>query len=75
MFKGIQWILPYGSNSWFYEKMMKAKHFKKCCINRKTCVILGFRHKVHGNCTLLGYYAANNSNFLLTFQDNLSVPS
>jgi hypothetical protein len=27
------------------------------------------------NCTLLGYYTANSSNFLLMFRDNLSVPS
>jgi hypothetical protein len=27
------------------------------------------------NCTILGYYAANNSNFLPTFRDNLLVPS
>jgi hypothetical protein len=27
------------------------------------------------NCTLLGYYAASSGNFLLTFRDNLSVPS
>jgi hypothetical protein len=27
------------------------------------------------NCTLLGYYTASSRNFLLTFWDNLSVPS
>jgi hypothetical protein len=27
------------------------------------------------NCALLGYYAASSGNFLLTFQDNLPVPS
>jgi len=26
-------------------------------------------------CALLGYYAASGGNFLLTFRDNLSVPS
>jgi len=29
----------------------------------------------HQNCTLLGYYAARSANRLLTFQDNISVPS
>ena len=28
-----------------------------------------------GNCTLLGYYAGSSGNILLTFRDNLSVPS
>jgi hypothetical protein len=32
-------------------------------------------HKVAENCTLLGYYAASNGNFLPTFCDNLSVPA
>ena len=27
------------------------------------------------NCTLLGYYAASNDNFLPTFRENLPVPS
>jgi len=27
------------------------------------------------NCALLGYYAASSDNLLLTFRDNLSVPS
>jgi len=27
------------------------------------------------NCAQLGYYAANNGTFLLTFRDNLTVPS
>jgi len=27
------------------------------------------------NCTLLGYYTASCGNFLLTFRDNLAVPS
>jgi len=27
------------------------------------------------NCALLGYYAAINGNFLLTFRDNLSIQS
>jgi len=31
--------------------------------------------KVVENCILLGYYAASKSNFLQTFQDDLSVPS
>jgi hypothetical protein len=32
------------------------------------------RHKDE-NCVLLGYYAVSSDNFLLMFQDNLSVPS
>jgi len=27
------------------------------------------------NCALLGYYAASSGNFILTFWDNLPVPS
>ena len=27
------------------------------------------------NCAQLGYYAASNGNFVLTFRDNLTVPS
>jgi hypothetical protein len=38
-------------------------------------VISGFRHEVAENCALLGYYTASSGNFLLTFRDNLSVPS
>jgi hypothetical protein len=37
--------------------------------------ISGFLCEVAKNRTLLGYYAANNGNFLMTFRDNLSVPS
>jgi len=40
-----------------------------------TSVISRFSHKADENCTLLSYYAASSGNFLLTFQDNLSVPS
>jgi len=41
------------------------------------CVISDFRHEFNGNCTLLGYYAAGNGNFLATLApedgtDNLS---
>jgi len=38
-------------------------------------VISGFHIEAEENCSLLGYYAANSGNFLLTFRDNLSVPS
>ena len=37
--------------------------------------ITGFRREVHENCVILGYFAANSGNLLLTFRDNLSVPS
>jgi hypothetical protein len=36
-------------------------------------VISGCRREVDKNCALLGYYAANSGNFILTFRDNLSV--
>ena len=50
------------------------------------CMVLGDQlclyHKAQGrgtyeaeNCALLGYYTASSGNFLLTFRDNLSVPS
>jgi len=38
-------------------------------------MISGFRHEVDENCALLEYYAVSSGNSLLTFQDNLSVPS
>jgi hypothetical protein len=38
-------------------------------------VISAFRREVEENYTLLGYYAASSGNFLLTFRDNLSVPT
>jgi len=34
-----------------------------------------FQLEVRENCPLLGYYAASNRNSLLTFRDNLSIPS
>jgi hypothetical protein len=43
--------------------------------NISVSVISGFRREVDENCVLQGYYAAYSGNFLLTFQDNLSVPS
>jgi hypothetical protein len=38
-------------------------------------VISGFPLEAPGNCALLGYYTASSGNSLLTFRDNLSVPS
>ena len=38
-------------------------------------MILGFRREVDKKGALLGYYAASSTNCLLTFRDNLSVPS
>jgi hypothetical protein len=38
-------------------------------------LISGFRRLLAENCVLLDHYAANNGNILLTFRDNLSVPS
>jgi hypothetical protein len=37
-------------------------------------MISGYSREIDDNCTLLGFYAASSSNFLLTFRDNLSVP-
>jgi hypothetical protein len=37
--------------------------------------ISGFRRNADEICALLGYYAAENSNPLPTFRDNVSVPS
>jgi hypothetical protein len=39
------------------------------------CVVSGIRREADQNCAVMGYYAANIGNFLLTFRDNLSVPS
>ena len=38
-------------------------------------MISGYRCEVDENCALLGYYAVSNGKFILTFRDNLSVPS
>ena len=38
-------------------------------------MLSGFLREVAENCALLGYYTANSGHFLLTFRDNLSVPS
>ena len=38
-------------------------------------MISGFRCEVDVNCALLGYHTVSSGNFLLMFQDNLSVPS
>ena len=38
-------------------------------------VILGFYHEVDESCTLLDYYTVSSGNSLLTFWDNLLVPS
>jgi hypothetical protein len=40
-----------------------------------TCVISGFHRDVDDICSLLGYYTAQSGNSVLTFQDNLSIPS
>jgi hypothetical protein len=39
------------------------------------CVSSGFRSEVNTNRALLGYFVASSGNSLLTFRDNLSVPS
>ena len=38
-------------------------------------MVSGLRCEVDENCVLLGCYTAGNGNSLLTFRDNLSVPS
>jgi len=50
-----------------------GKGFSEDC--RSLCEIAGFRHEADENSSLLGYYKASSGNFLLTFRDNLSVPS
>jgi hypothetical protein len=40
-----------------------------------SCVVSSFSREVDGIRALLGYYAAYFGNSLLTFRDNLSVPS
>ena len=39
------------------------------------CKISVIRREVDENCVLLGYNAASSGNSVLTFRDNLSVPS
>ena len=38
------------------------------------CKISSFRHEVHENCALLGYYAVSSGNFSPTFRDNPISP-
>jgi len=38
-------------------------------------MISGFHCKGDENCAFLGYYTASSVDFLLTFQENLLVPS
>jgi hypothetical protein len=38
-------------------------------------MISGFHHEVEEDCTLIGYHAASSSSYLVTFWDNVSVPS
>jgi len=38
-------------------------------------VISSFRREVAKKCALLGYYEAGSGKFLLTFRNNISVPS
>lgn len=40
-----------------------------------TCIISGFRYQANKNCVLLGHYIANRGNFLLSFWDNLFIPT
>ena len=49
--------------------------FFNCVTGWKFCVISGFCHEVNENCSLLGFYTVSNGNSLLTFQDNLFIPS
>jgi len=46
-----------------------------CSVVNIEKVISVIRHREAENCPPLGYYAASSGNFLLTFQDNLLVPS
>jgi len=61
---------PPQSNSFFHVIIFSYIH-----LGILSRVISGFRREVDENCTLLGYYASNRANFLLTFRDNLLVPS
>jgi hypothetical protein len=38
-------------------------------------VISGFHHGINENCTLLSSYAVSSGNFLLTFRNNIRIPS
>jgi len=40
-----------------------------------TYVTAGVHRKLDESCALLGYYIVSSGNFLLTFRDNLSLPS
>jgi len=53
----------------------KGQNYKTDTILWNTKQISGFCYTVDKNWALLGYYAENSGNFLLTFWDNLLVPS
>jgi len=65
-----QCLLSFRSlvKKWDTKSWTTADCFYACVIIMG--VISSFCYKVDENCILLGYYAANSGNSLLTFQDN-----
>ena len=51
------------------------KHSISINVRENLCMMSGFHHVVDENCVLLGYYTASSGNCLMTYRDNLSVPS
>jgi len=65
MMRGFCLLFNYGYENWpptLREEWRLKVLSSPCC-------------KVDKNGTLLGYYAVTSGNFLLTFRDNLLVPS
>jgi len=52
---------------------MEPAHCTK--LQYKQCIVSGFRHEADEICALLGHYTVYSGNSLLTFQDNILVPT
>jgi hypothetical protein len=55
--------------------VLNRRTIRQCGNNGSIRVISGFCRDLHDICALLGYYAALSDSSVLTFRDNLSVPS
>ena len=64
-------ILKLKMNTIYYNN----NYLKSAFQTKQPHVISDFRREVEDNCALLDYYAATSGNSLLTFRDNISVPS
>ena len=64
-----------GSTVTTGQKSVSSNTLEETSENSLPIVISGFRRDVAEICALLGYYAALSGSSVLSFQENLSVPS